>query len=295
MTGTRRSRGGHVLAGPSAPAVALLRDRVAQARVLDVLKAYSGVVFVDTAREMLDHVADGPIGLVIVECRDREGASTLPTVQSIRRGYPSVSIIAYTSPGQTPSSEILAMAHAGVHELIIQGFDDVGTTLRAVVESALRRCAATRVMQALERDLPPELMLFVEFCLERAWVKTTVSDAARYLGVHPKTLVHRLRRSVRLAPSALIGWCRLFVAAHMLEDPNRSVAQIALALDFASSAALRGMLRRYTGLRPQEVRERGGLELVVAMFRRQLRGGKGVRGIVSDAPAIADAPPLVMR
>jgi AraC-like DNA-binding protein len=170
------------------------------------------------------------------------------------------------------SSDILAMAHAGVHELIIQGFDDVGVALRTVAESAARQCAATRVLEALRRELPPVTVPFVQFCLERAWLTPTVTEAARYLGVHRKTLLYRLRRTMLPPPHAIIGWCRLFVAAHMLEDPQRSVAQIALALDFSSSAALRGMLRRYTGLRPQQIRECGGLDVVLSSFRRLLPG-----------------------
>jgi hypothetical protein len=41
-------------------------------------------------------------------------------------------------------------------------------------------------------------------------------------------------------------------------------------VEFASATALRNMLRRYTGLRPQQVRERGGLRCVVEAFRRSL-------------------------
>jgi transcriptional regulator GlxA family with amidase domain len=181
-----------------------------------------------------------------------------------------VPIVAFTAAGPGSSSDILAMAQAGVHELIIQGFDDAGIALRTVAESASRRCAATRVLSELESDVPADALPFVRFCLERSSVKLTVTDAATYLGVHRKTLVYRLARTTLPPPSTMIGWCRLFVAAHMLEDPRRSVASVALALDFSSGAALRGMLRRYTGLRPQELRECGGLALLISTFRRQI-------------------------
>lgn len=250
----------------AAPATALLLDRVARARVVDALRPHATVAFVDNVSALLERVASGPVSFVIVEIRDRNGCPTLPAVQAIRAGYPSIPIVAYTLPGSMVSSDILAMAHAGVHELIIQGFDDGGVALRTVAESAARRCAATRVLDALRQDLPPEVVPFVQFCLERAWPTPTVTDAARYLGVHRKTLIYRLHRWKLPPPHAIIGWCRLFLAAHMLEDPHRSVAQIALALDFSSGAALRGMLRRYTGLRPQQIRERGGLPVVTSSF-----------------------------
>ena len=272
MLGTQRRPTPYAVSPSTAPAAVLLLDRVARARVTEVLRPSTSIVFAEDAGALLTRIAAGPISLVILECRDRDGSQTLPAVQSIRKNHPSVPVVAYTCPGRTSSSDILAMAHAGVHELIMQGFDDVGVALRTVIESAARRCAATRVMDALRLDLPAASVPFVQFCLERVWLTPTVTDAARYLGVHRKTLIYRLRRTMLPPPSTMIGWCRLFVAGHMLEDPGRSVAQIALALDFSSSAALRGMLRRYTGLRPREVRECGGLEAVVSAFRAVLPG-----------------------
>ena len=279
MTASAQSRGGagsalSSLASP-APAVALLRDRLARARVAEALRAWSSVVFVESADEVLARVAAGPVSLVILECRGGDDSPTVPAVHALRRGYPSVPIVAYTAPGRTASSDILAMAHAGVHELIIHGFDDVGVAIRAVAESASRRCAGARVLEALRADLPEDTIPFVQFCLERAASSPTVAEAARYLGVHRKTLVYRLKRTALPPPSAMIGWCRLFVAAQLLEDPCRSVAHVALALDFSSSAALRAMLRRYTGLRPQDVRELGGLGAVIASFQRKLAPTSG--------------------
>jgi len=272
MAGTQRSAKGSQRPS-SAPAAALLVDRVARARVLEALRTSGGVVFPETDADLLELVKSRLISLVILECRDRTGRSTLPVVEQIRRGYPSVPIVAYASLGGTASSDILAMAHAGIHELIIQNFDDVGAALRTVAASAARQCAAARVLVALRPDLPASTISFVQFCLERAPISPSVNDAARYLGIHRKTLVYRLRRARLPPPRRMIGWCRLFLAAHLLEDPHRSVAHVALALDFASSAALRGMLRRYTGLRPRQIRDRGGLDAVVDAFRRLLSEG----------------------
>lgn len=267
MGGTQRNGFETATTRSSVPAAALLLDRVTRARVREALRPYCPVVFPDTVGELMTHLRSGPISLVILECRDRDGRSTVGAVEAIRTGYPSIPLVAYMCLSQAASSEILAMAHAGIHELIIQGFDDVGVALRAAAESAVRRCASTRVLNALEGDLPTNVVPFVQFCLERSQVSPTVDEAARYLGVHRKTLVYRLARAKLPPPRAMISWCRLFLAATLLEDPHRSVAEVALALDFASTAALRGMLRRYTGLRPAQLRERGGLDALVIAFR----------------------------
>ena len=70
--------------------------------------------------------------------------------------------------------------------------------------------------------------------------------------------------------SAMIAWCRLITAARLLEDPGRTVEQVALLLDFPSGASLRNMLKRYTGLAPGEVRENGGMRCVIHAFLRSI-------------------------
>jgi len=67
------------------------------------------------------------------------------------------------------------------------------------------------------------------------------------------------------APSILITWCRLIIAAHLLEMRGDSVERVALALDYPSATALRNTLRRYCGCRPADLRS-GGMESLVAAF-----------------------------
>jgi AraC-like DNA-binding protein len=90
------------------------------------------------------------------------------------------------------------------------------------------------------------------------------------MGVHRKTLVDRLKAAHLPSPRAMIGWCRLLMAARLLDDPGRTVEQVALKLDFPSGAALRNMFKRYTGLRTTEVRENGGVRCLLHAFKREL-------------------------
>src|SRR3546814_9586520 len=84
--------------------------------------------------------------------------------------------------------------------------------------------------------LPICLTPFVTFCLEQARRAITVPEAAAALGVHRKTLVDRLAAAGFPTPSAMIAWCRLITAARLLEDPGRTVEQVALLLDFPSGS-----------------------------------------------------------
>jgi AraC-like DNA-binding protein/tetratricopeptide (TPR) repeat protein len=212
-------------------------------------------------------VTDPRVRVVIVEPRDAAGTPVSPLVRELRRGYPSISVLACCALSGDTSREILDMARAGVHALLLRGIDDGRLATQAVLPSAQAICIASVAMGELSPLLPPEVQPFVHFCLENAGRSIRVEEAASALGVHRRTLVHRLAQAGLPAPSAIIGWCRLTLAARLLEDPDRRLEHIAVALDFPSASALRNMLRRYTALRPQEVRQNGGLTCVLDLFK----------------------------
>jgi AraC-like DNA-binding protein len=249
---------------------ALVVNRQARARIREAIPAATPVVIYERAADLLAAVRSGSVLFVILEPRDAAGTLTDAVARAICEGYPTVPVIAYGAPSPFASRDILALARAGVHELVLRGVDDVGIALRAALASATRRRTADHVMREIGPSVPTPARTLVRYFLEHAERAPTVSDVARALGVHRKTLVNRLRSAKLPPPSSLIGWCRLFIAARLLEDSLRTVEQVAHELDFPSGAALRNMLRRYTGLRPQDVREAGGLACMLEAFRRSI-------------------------
>jgi len=248
----------------------LVRELAARARIQEALRGYAAVRTCDQQDELLALVTEGLVGVAVIDLRDRTGATTLGMVRTIREGFPSVPVVAYCALSPDSSREILALARAGVNDLILRGVDDVGVALRSVIATAQEHCGAKHVLEAITPLVPPSVVPFLRYCLEHARQAVTVADAAAALGVHRKTLVDRLATAQLPTPSAMIAWCRLTLAAQMLEDPARSVEQVALLLDFSSAASLRNMLKRYTGLSPREVRENGGLRCVLHAFRQTL-------------------------
>jgi AraC-like DNA-binding protein len=250
------------------------------------------VQFYDTVAELLAALGTRRLAVVVVQSRDRNGAPTDEAVRVIRAGYPSVAVIAYVPPGPACSTDILALARAGVHELVLRGVDDIGIALRAAVASAARRAIAERVLRDVAPLVAPGAVGILRYCLEHAAEAPTVVDVGRALGIHRKTLVNRTRAAALPPPRALLAWCRLLLAADLLEDPLRPVEQAALVLDFPSGTAFRNMLRRYTGLGPRDVRENGGLVCVLHAFRRALTSNRDMtRTPVRSAPILSHAAP----
>ena len=261
--------------------VALLRDRGARARVQEALRGHGALEFCERSADVASAVRSGDVTAVLVEPQDGGGASTIPLVASLRAGFPGVAVIAYCDHRNASSADILAMARAGVNELAFRGTDDVRIALTAVLTSAEHHSTATLVLGELGTALPAGIRPLVAYCLEHAGTPLSVERVAAELGVHRKTLVNRLTQAGFPAPSAVIGWCRLLVAARLLENPAQSAEQVALRLEFPSGTALRNMLKRYTGLTVREVRENGGLRCVIRLFKQAFL----------PAPAGEPAPP----
>jgi AraC-like DNA-binding protein len=271
------TRGGVELRSVTAPdqepvLLALVTGRLERLRIATAVRNQATVSFVGTTEELLSHLADSralPTAL-IVEPRDCDGRPTAAVVSQLAAAHPALPIVGYCHAGYEHSRDILELAAAGAHELLFHGIDDSGVALRGVLTSASQACAATQVMRAIASDVPPVLRPVFEFCLAYPERATSVQAVAHVLGVHRKTLVNYCEKASMPPPGAILAWCRLLLVGHFLETPGRTVEGIALRVEFASATALRNMLRRYTGLRPQQVRERGGLCCIVDAFRRSL-------------------------
>lgn len=261
--GVNGARGGVV------EVAALVMNREGLARLRDGLRSVASLRPVLTCRDLVAAVQGGLVGGAVVELRDAEGTPVAPTVRRLREGFPLVPVLAYVSL-RTDGRDLLEVANAGVSALIVSGVDDVGVALRGALASAQDDATARRAMTELAAVVPEPARVVVEYCLAHARQGPTVADVARALGMHRKTLCARLVRAGLPSPQGVIGWCRLLHAAHMMEDVSRPLEHIALQLNFSSAASLRNMLARYTGLRPQEVRQGGGFVCVLRSLRRAI-------------------------
>jgi transcriptional regulator GlxA family with amidase domain len=162
------------------------------------------------------------------------------------------------------------LVRAGANELVRSGFDDVGVVLRAALTSAHVSCTAQLVRCEVAQLIPARVSDIVDYCLDNGGHSLNVAQLARALGIDRRTIVRRLTEARLPGPQEMIGWCRVLLAARLLDDPARSIEHIALALDFPSAGAMRNMVHRYTGLRINEVRENGGFHCVIHLFKKAL-------------------------
>ena len=209
------------------------------------------------------------VHLVITEPMDRAGRQTAATVAEIRHGFPSLPVIAYCALTAADTHSLIALVRAGADDVIVRDIDDVGS----VASQIIARAAANRVDEQALAELIPFVSASVRpilaYCLGNP-TGATVENIAHALGIARRTLVSRLASAGLPGPAALITWSRLLVVAHLLEDPARSVDQVADAVGFASGTSLRVTCKRYTGLRPLDLRSHGGHRHVIDLIRVEI-------------------------
>ena len=265
--------------------VALVVGTKCRARIRGALAGRADVHFCDARADLLPLAATNRPSAIITEARDHVGEDVSVAVTAIRTGMPSLPVIAYIADEQTSSGDILAMARAGVHDLVRAGFDDVGFALGAALASATASCAVSAARDELENLVTADAWPFVSYCLTRAHGPISITAAADALGLDRRTLVRRLERAGLPSPRRIAGWCRVVAAARLLDEPIYTLEQAALRLEFPSGTALRNMLLRYTGLKPRELRENGGVHCVMHLFRRELGATHTSTGLRPPASA----------
>jgi AraC-like DNA-binding protein len=266
-------RHGHVSTVNSRPVVvALVLGSEERRRLCDAVRNRADIRFVERLDEMLStlRTEEQPILALLVEPRDRDERQVAGAVRSLRQRLPTLPIIGYCRIGHEHSASIRELALAGVHELVFRGVDDTGVLLRSVLSSAAHATVADAMLAELLPLIPAPLHPFIQFCLKSPQHAHSVGGVAGALGINRKTLVNYCARAELPSPGKLLSWCRQLLAAHYLATTTRTVERIALQLDFASDTALRNMIKRYTGMRAQDLRHQDGASVVLAHLRQAL-------------------------
>jgi AraC-like DNA-binding protein len=249
---------------------ALVLGRLDRARLQDAVKGIAVLDPVDRVASLEQLVARTipRVSAVIAEPYDAVRTPTAPTLARLRADYPGIALIAYCSPGHRHCTEILSLANAGVNELVFRGVDDTAAAFRQALARASQSSAAREVLEALRSIVAPDALWIVEACVQYAWPNLNSRELAQALGLNIKTLLKHCRSGGLPSPGALLNWVRLMIVAYLIEAEGRALDHVAGAFGFESASPLRNLMKRYTGRRALEVRQGGGLRVVVEAFLR---------------------------
>ncbi len=105
-------------------------------------------------------------------------------------------------------------------------------------------------------SIPASLASTLEFLEEKFAEPISPTQLAKRAGLSPVRFARLIKRIFRITPSQLITQTRLAAAAQMLEESDRSVADIALDCGFYDHSAFTRAFRSATGQTPTLFRQR---------------------------------------
>lgn len=258
-------------------------------RLIDIFRDRAVVSFVRTIAELREQLETAElshdVAAVLVEPFDIDGAYAAPIISRHRARLVGVPIIAYCVKGIEHSQELLALARAGIDEVIFHGDELSRLTLGEALAAASQSSAAADVLAIVRTHLEPEAEQFVAHALYHAGPEFDVSALAAAFGINHATLLRRFRKLGLPAPGPFIMWCRLLLAGYLLQDATRAVEDVVLALGFPSPSAFRNLTKRYTGMRPLELRAAGGVDAVLRAFVSPSAFGRALRLRIRDSGA----------
>lgn len=215
-----------------------------------------------------------PLALAVVDPYAGQPAARgiAPELARLRRDYPSATMVAAMSPRPGWVSDARTLGEIGVTEII-----DLSTELTR--EAVFRRLvgARGRPVRALLAQLDALPSPFRARAVLGAAADVSAagggpSDLARALGLSPATLLRWCAEAGLPVPRRLTMWLRVLFAAELLDDPGRSLLDVALTCGYSSDRALRRAIYALTGHAPRTLRHRGAFSSVANHFKRCVGG-----------------------
>ena len=248
-----------------------MRDPVDQRRVRQALADVAAdAVVCEQPSELVAMVEHRRVTVALVDGPDGTGRETAELIRSLKAKFPTLTVLVYCRLTRAGMRVAVAATKAGADEVVVRGCDDTGNALRKALEGARGSCAVSALAEELRALIPSKALSVVQYCLLNGARAPTVASVALALGTNRRTLVTRTTEAALPSPRLLIGWGRLLTAAGLLTRSDHTVEQVAYHLGFGSASELRNMCRRYTGLRPRDVRAGGGVIAILPFLRRAL-------------------------
>ena len=251
--------------------VAFVRDRSDAARLSGALRDTGALIPCNHPAEVIETVAVDGAAAVIVTAYRSLWNDAIALAHGLRVRFPSVPVLVYYDPSVISPRELLEFFDVGVTDVIQRDVDDLRRAMVTVLAAAGHKASTRRLTEYLRPHLPAEAVPILDYVIERAESPLTIDEAAAAIGIARRTLYRRLDRLGYPPPETLIGWCRLLLAAQLLEDQGRTYDDVAMSLSFPSGMALRSMLKRYVGVTGRRAREGSGpLALVLGHLTQRL-------------------------
>jgi AraC-like DNA-binding protein len=182
--------------------------------------------------------------------------ASVTEVLRLRDRYPEVAIIVYTVLSPTSMRAAVQLAHRGIAELVLFGFDDKQERIRRLIDEAEDAGAVS--LEPLKQHLamlPEKLRRAVEEMFQRPTRFRSTLDLAAAAGMNPRAAFRHLNAAGFVSPRRLVASARVVRAYQLLRRGGRSAGEVAKRLGYRSVDQLSLHLTQLAGCTANDVKK----------------------------------------
>jgi len=219
-------------------------------------------------------VVQGQIVDVVVADPGASGTVQVEALEDIRRQYPSLPVVVYTSLAPTSIKAIVRLARSGIEHVVLSRFDDAPQRFLSLLQSMPVHALGEAMLQELSGPLsalPVTVVRAIDELFRSPDQFRSASDLASAAGMNLRTLYRNLEPAGIFSARALVVSARLLRAYAMLKDPGRSIKDVAAKAGYHSPWQLSQQMRELTGRTTDQVRRDVTGDALVALLAEQVR------------------------
>lgn len=203
---------------------------------------------------------------------DLDAVPSFPSAEGALAGmrgqFPHLGLVLLLRRHRDPFT-LFRLGKAGIANLLLLLLEEPRLELGKCLARATDVGATSHVLRALSPYLSPRELRVAFLAMDSIHLRWSAEELAEEVGLSRPHLSETLKRAGLPSAGHLLLWTRLFHAGHWLEEPGRTGESVGRQLEYSSGAAFRRALKLCTGATPTEVREGGGLRLVLRHFFRR--------------------------
>lgn len=262
------------------PLIVLHSDRLFRERLRATGGSGFEPILVGSWDDLVDTVRSAAAAAVIIVdpyhgMQDRTALS--PDLSAFLHRFPSVPVVAALEIRPGCFEHVRKLGEWGAVQVICLDEEETAIAIR-------HRLDATRgrpLRDLIERSLPigtngqARAILGVAAGVVSEGGKG--SDLARSLHITPRTLLRWCRRAGLPPPKQLLAWMRIMLAAELLDDPGRTVLDVALACGYSADSSLRHAMHTFLQVSPKTLRADRAFEVASKAFLEALADAREER------------------
>lgn len=210
--------------------------------------------------ELLDAVREAPASaLLVVDPYVGVAPGGSPSIElaALLNRFPSLSVTAALAVRPGRLDDLRRLGEWGVVQIL--DLDEEVTAVGAGIR--LLEVRGRPLRNLIERSLPASTSGAARSILSTAATVVaeggTGADLARSMYITTRTLTRWCRRAGLPPPKRLLAWMRVLLAAELLDDPGRTVSDVALACGYSADSSLRHVFRTFLEKTPGRLRDEG--------------------------------------